>query len=263
MTYLPPQICKLENLRELNISINRFRYLPSEIMEMDLISLHINPNNHFIPKPNSTPRHPTRVAVDKIRMAGSSNIPSLFEQCLRVLLQRHSGPMDVTNLEAHYDLPLPPSWRITERVRDLFAVCVPKATAAVHKKAKMDPELVEYSDASEKIVGLSVCPAPFHEFRDGPPVFVEHIEERFTWETKVAGKDMMGVPIPILWRGCSKGCLSFLDELDLVDGLSEFGSEDGIQPVDFGDPLGFSDDDLPPINPAQPLTFSDDEGMEL
>jgi hypothetical protein len=232
-------------------------------MDMDLISLHINPNNHFIPKPDSISRYPTRTAVGETRAAGPSAIPSLFEQCLRVLLQRHPGDMDVSNLEAHYDLPISPSWRVTERVRDIFAACIPKAAAAVHKKAKMDPQLVEYSDTLEKMVGLGVCPASVHVGRTGQPVFVEHIEERFTWETKVAGKDVMGVPVPILWRGCSKGCLSYLDEPDAVDGLSEFGSEGEIEPVDFGD-LGFSDDeDLPTFTAGQPLTFSDDEGMEL
>jgi hypothetical protein len=45
-----------------------------------------------------------------------------------------------------------------------------------------------------------------------PGVFVRHAEERYTWEETVAGLSV-GVEggVPVLWRGCSVGCLSFLD----------------------------------------------------
>jgi hypothetical protein len=42
-------------------------------------------------------------------------------------------------------------------------------------------------------------------------VFVTHAEERFTWEKKVAGQVVGGEHgVPILWRGCSFGCLDHL-----------------------------------------------------
>ena len=73
------------------------------------------------------------------------------------------------------------------------------------------------------------CPSPRHNYiappvvvgqswpwpRLGPP-FVMPAEERYTWVTELAGvrvgESTGGVPI--LWRGCGRGCLSFLDQGD-------------------------------------------------
>ena len=72
------------------------------------------------------------------------------------------------------------------------------------------------------------CPSPRHTYatpsvvvvgqpwpwpRLGPP-FVMPAEERYTWVTELAGvrvgESTGGVPI--LWRGCGRGCLGFLDQ---------------------------------------------------
>jgi hypothetical protein len=71
------------------------------------------------------------------------------------------------------------------------------------------------------------CPSPRHNYapppevvdqpwpwpRLGPP-FVMPAEERYTWVTELAGvrvgESTGGVPI--LWRGCGRGCLDFLDQ---------------------------------------------------
>jgi hypothetical protein len=71
------------------------------------------------------------------------------------------------------------------------------------------------------------CPSPRHNYatptvvmgqpwpwpRLGPP-FVMPAEERYTWVTELAGvrvgESTGGVPI--LWRGCGRGCLAFLDQ---------------------------------------------------
>jgi len=69
------------------------------------------------------------------------------------------------------------------------------------------------------------CPSPRHGYgtpqavaaqswpRLGPP-FVMPAEERYTWVTELAGvrvgESTGGVPI--LWRGCGRGCLDFLDK---------------------------------------------------
>jgi hypothetical protein len=71
------------------------------------------------------------------------------------------------------------------------------------------------------------CPSPRHSYgtpqvvvaqpwpRLGPP-FVMPAEERYTWVTELAGvrvgESTGGVPI--LWRGCGRGCLDFLDKGD-------------------------------------------------
>ena len=36
-----------------------------------------------------------------------------------------------------------------------------------------------------------------------------HVEQRLTWERRVAGLDVGGA-VPVRWRGCQRGCLDFL-----------------------------------------------------
>ena len=71
------------------------------------------------------------------------------------------------------------------------------------------------------------CPSPRHNYgtppvvvaqtwpwpRLGPP-FVMPAEERYTWVTELAGVRVGETTggVPILWRGCGRGCLSFLDK---------------------------------------------------
>lgn len=68
----------------------------------------------------------------------------------------------------------------------------------------------------------SWCPGKRHEYGkdmdtdedvDRSPssgLFVNPTEERFEWVTSLAGCDLPSA-VPILWRGCSAGCLDFLD----------------------------------------------------
>lgn len=46
-------------------------------------------------------------------------------------------------------------------------------------------------------------------------MFVDHAEERFEWVKDVAEvvvSDLPGGVVPIQWRGCSSGCLDFLEK---------------------------------------------------
>lgn len=36
-----------------------------------------------------------------------------------------------------------------------------------------------------------------------------HVEQRLTWERKIAGLNVGGA-VPVRWRGCQRGCLDFL-----------------------------------------------------
>lgn len=56
-------------------------------------------------------------------------------------------------------------------------------------------------------MGLGVCPNPLHPSKT---VFVRYVEERFTWEN-IPGVLDVANKVPFKWRGCSKGCLAFLD----------------------------------------------------
>lgn len=70
--------------------------------------------------------------------------------------------------------------------------------------------------------GTGRCPSPRHGraapaalpwARVGPP-FVQPAEERYTWVTELAGVRVGETTggVPLLWRGCGRGCLDFLDE---------------------------------------------------
>lgn len=67
-------------------------------------------------------------------------------------------------------------------------------------------------------IGVCVCPSPGH-VPTYSRVFVQHAEERYSWEHVIAGCEVRSPHgIPIHWRGCSTGCLRFLDmKTDVVD----------------------------------------------
>ena len=94
--------------------------------------------------------------------------------------------------------------------------------------------MLEADDAGHN-VWFNRCPAHGRESRtDWPsrsgPLFVDAAEERIEWVSHVAGvrvakqgiemagTSVRGMPaehagcLPILWRGCSVGCLAFLDD---------------------------------------------------
>ncbi|KAH9926331.1 uncharacterized protein BXZ73DRAFT_49550 [Epithele typhae] len=151
----------------------------------------------------------------------------------------------LTFLESSYDLPLTTDLIINPSILSVLRVCVPAAVArpAEHltrtKRRREDSHssisddvfgtlsasssarLEDTPSCSEDTTGSGVCPSPRH--RDGDlwldgrePVFVHPSEERFTWEDMVAGvsvggEGVVGAGVPLRWRGCSRGCLAFLD----------------------------------------------------
>ena len=73
--------------------------------------------------------------------------------------------------------------------------------------AREDPNEVRAIDADERYEVLR-CPNPAHGERGA--VFIHPLEVRFTWETQF-GLAIPGGAVPVRWRGCSQGCLTFLD----------------------------------------------------
>jgi hypothetical protein len=49
LTYIPPEITSLRNLRDLNIAGNRLEYLPAEMLNMSLTQLQVFPNPFMEP----------------------------------------------------------------------------------------------------------------------------------------------------------------------------------------------------------------------
>ncbi|KAI1784765.1 hypothetical protein LXA43DRAFT_901051 [Ganoderma leucocontextum] len=91
----------------------------------------------------------------------------------------------------------------------------PRAPARDREDSKEEDEDVFSAPrvVEEEMTGVSKCPSPVH--RAGNGVFVRHAEERWTWEEVVAGvhvgAESGGGGVPVRWRGCSRGCLAFLD----------------------------------------------------
>lgn len=202
--YLPPEIAKLENLVDLNVALNRLKFLPSELTRMSKLTKLIVLPNPFLPE--------TVSRVSETRHLGS-RVPPLTELALRVLLSPPvaTWPPEVvrdTVLEHHYMLPIPTGafWRpISSPVRRTLAACVPGAITT--DQDIMSPKTTN-QEVVDEVTGAGRCPNPVHG--DAQAVFVQHLEERFTWVDTIAGIKLGGV-VPLRWRGCERGCLDFLD----------------------------------------------------
>jgi hypothetical protein len=145
-----------------------------------------------------------------------------------------SSPSDVpeTLLEQRFDLPLPVGacWcPISPLLRKTLSICVPGSVLCDESLA-----ISSSDDKSTPITGIGTCPNPEH----GPEkkVFVKHVEQRLTWERRIAGLDVGGA-VPVRWRGCQRGCLDFLCpdyETKFVGGEDD-GVDTGFQAVRFED----------------------------
>lgn len=229
LTYIPPEIARLENLRELNVSMNKLEYLPSEILRMKFKKLTLigNPWKQApdrSPRPISETRHPL------------PHVIPLYELCLRMLL---SPPSPQTVLERYYDFPLAENQygipgrkqrpSIGPHLKSVLNACVPGSVY-------VDPDLPSPPQGT----GTGVC-------RCGG-VFVHHAEERFTWESIIAGFELgERAKVPVRWRGCQWGCLDYLEESQeekeavTTELLSD---EDVVRPIEVGQgELDFSDDE--------------------
>ncbi|PBK65831.1 hypothetical protein ARMSODRAFT_1087085 [Armillaria solidipes] len=229
LTSIPPEIVQLGSLRELNLSMNKLEYLPSEMLRMKLTKLTLigNPWKHA---PDQSPR-----PISETRHILPHVIP-LSELCLRILLSPPSPPSGQTVLERYYDLPLAEDkYDITDRklwpsigphLKSILVACVPNSVY-------IDPDLPQ-------AMGTGACGCGC--------IFLQHAEERFTWESIVAGFDLgERAKVPVRWRGCQWGCLDYLDgsqggEEELpTDVLSD---EDVVRAIEVGQgQLDFSDDE--------------------
>lgn len=107
LTYIPPAISWLKNLRDLNIAQNRLTYLPSEMLSMKF-SMFSASGNPFLPPPitsasplSVTPRPYIKIIPGLLPYQPHSQpstassttvihkVPPLTEHCLRVLLAPH------------------------------------------------------------------------------------------------------------------------------------------------------------------------------
>ncbi|KAI0249386.1 hypothetical protein BJV78DRAFT_1227986 [Lactifluus subvellereus] len=252
LEYLPPEIAELYVLKDLDVVNNNLRFLPAEMTTMTLTNLNVH-TNPWYPDPAKPATQDTPEAVDgttrvHFRVPPLREVvlrylltPSSTNQ------QRFLAPTPVattartqqpTTLEDRFQLPLQEG-TLTPADAALFARLAPAAVSAPRRHAfsrsttsgvsagmflpstttllsKSEP--AERDGASDAVAreqqkGFGRCPSPRHFSsathatttwaRLGPP-FVMPAEERYTWTTG---------GVPLLWRGCGRGCLAFLDRV--------------------------------------------------
>ena len=227
LTEIPPSICDLSNLRTLNVANNKLKYLPAEMHRLQLTELAVDPNPFL---------ENTEAAKDKSRdryvgpVERRYAVIPLFEFALRILVapatpQSHltaisslsiSKTRPKTVFEHLYDLPLSTeeSSNLSPHIRETLAACIPGSIG--HTISPHTSPAQSQNRTSKSPPCVSTCMSRRHLIDDGPykpAVFVDHAEQRFTWDKFVAGRRVGGDNgIPLLWRGCSPGCLDFLDE---------------------------------------------------
>ncbi|KAJ7668361.1 hypothetical protein B0H17DRAFT_1087922 [Mycena rosella] len=260
---IPPEVRNLRALHTLNVSGNQLRYLPAELADMILQALHVFPNPFLDPEEHLSAKHQLRHAKSaQGRVAisppsrSSARVPPLVELAFRSMFLAESGVPCAQNhkrrLAQYYELPLD---------RDSGTVIPPHLRRVLHA---VHPGSVCSDKASEPVddePSFGSCPSPRH---DRVSMFVAAAEERYTWETVVAGVPVGG-SVPLKWRGCQWGCLDFLGvgmeppeipnpgvadmEVDEQDGDPEF---DGVfQPLFGGG--------VPPVL-GRGSDFEDEEG---
>lgn len=195
LTVLPPEICLLRNLEDLNIANNRLQYVPSELLTMSLRVLNLHPNP-FLPPPNFDDR-----PVSATETVIPGRVIPLTEMLYRVLIAPAPSTLFSKGnpdsfLSSHYDLPLPPTCLLPPRVTETLNACIPGSVCL------SDP-MSEIRDD----ISMGICGNPDHQAAGC--LFVRPAEQRLSWERTIAGQNTGGM-VPVLWRGCEYGCLDFL-----------------------------------------------------
>jgi hypothetical protein len=214
LTSLPPSIRHLTSLEELQISGNSIQYLPSEVFGLPLKKIGLYPNP-WLPYP------PLEQFSKTPRLLGplKSNfvVPPLTEICVRVLLSKPSTETPEklkpkTNLEYCVEMPLS-RWDLPAKYLAVLEASVragqpqslsPDAGGARRKEYDaMRDARSSLCANQQRHVGTSSC-------------FSEPAEVRYEWVKRINEVDVGGL-VPIEWRGCSCGCLEFLEEPDMGD----------------------------------------------
>lgn len=195
-------------------------------------------------------------------------VPSLKELIHRVLFSTMEGSDDMTVLEsiggsaaipdfypAHLwaelhrcdsrgipkrdvDMHPSPSKRARRQISQGHGLSFLSSRAAEKRRA----------NESEESFGVGLCPNKSHGARR---IFIQPAEERHTWERNIAGHQVPFPGIPVLWRGCSPGCLDFLQPADeqkdqptpaevRIETDGSDGEDESVQAVDLE---SFDDDD--------------------
>ncbi|CAE6364653.1 unnamed protein product [Rhizoctonia solani] len=107
----------------------------------------------------------------------------------------HTFPPHALTLEDHYDLP---SWLSEKRTVNIHIEAARHGAEDAHDLYSWCPGRRHRIDVETETTGSS------------SGIFIIPAEERLEWVSMLAGCELSPA-VPILWRGCSAGCLSFLD----------------------------------------------------
>ena len=211
---------------------------PSNLSQSSSTTKPITPTTHVFALPSLaelclrvllSPHHPVISSVPPYNATIATNVTV------------NTTIREETVLEALHTLPLPSDY--PDSILRELRVCCPRAVTkpderVLTKSPSKRSRKMERSQSTEEDVfglvsgpssqtrsqvdrdeddedrdahpGVGTCMSPIHV--DKQAVFVKHAEQRMSWERVIAGIDVGGNSgIPVLWRGCSKGCLNFLD----------------------------------------------------
>lgn len=170
-------------------------------------------------------------------------VPSLTECCLRALVSPYEPPHG--SASAHTDTVLEALGGISssatcdyppDAIRTLKA-CLPGAVAQPDPQMQASPakrvrrnsgtlepeQNIEDDNEADDAPSIGYCKSPVHDGETS--VFVRHAVERMSWETVIGGQKItVSGGVPVLWRGCMRGCLDFLDAVSTEVGR-DGGSE--------------------------------------
>ncbi|TFY67397.1 hypothetical protein EVG20_g3959 [Dentipellis fragilis] len=257
LTHIPPQIAELRTLRHLNVAVNQLRHLPAELNSLHLSECYVTPNPLLEPPPVQAPATSQPAATPALDPTtpihigpisrSPDRIPPLTELALRCLVSPAPIAPD-TNLSAHYALPLPHS--LPPGAAEALASCFPGRAArdAQAPTHRVGCELGAWGAARRR--GIEGCGTASGSGHGGGAPFVQHMEERVVWVSRLAGVNI-GAPVPLLWRGCGVGCLDFLEDGQVqedpaqveVEGASDFEEQWVPQQVQLGTVLEGEDDE--------------------
>ncbi|WRT64563.1 uncharacterized protein IL334_001495 [Kwoniella shivajii] len=236
LTSLPAAIGELRHLKELNVGLNHLTELPSTILHLNLDLFTASPND-FPKRPSHEERfsdiilnydHPvTRLTTICMNILISTRPPNDLPPLLDMFEWDHPKrgvPHPLLDSEAMHEVI--PSHSVSDLGRVLQTLRT-ASTTYKHRKtsggrrsldSSVDPFPRPYKplppdDASTNPY-FYPCPSPRHlemnldtTSRPTRHLFLHPAEERIEWREVCGTKDL-----PIKWRGCSPGCLDFLEK---------------------------------------------------
>jgi hypothetical protein len=217
---IPSAIGALKNLTELLLGGNEIRYLPAEIDKLSLTQLNLHPNKWL-----ECPDYKSRDRRVLSPLTRAFIVPTLTEMCIRTLLSFPPGrsktqveelDMHISGVPDHYIKYFRSTCRNQSRIDPLIR---PSLEASLMLDGAPPPQKKREENDPRYDLSYSVCPNKEHGI-GVKRSFMDPAETRYCWVKKIGSAETGGF-IPLLYRGCSRGCLSFLEDRVVEEGEGE------------------------------------------